>query len=79
MSYLNAPDVNQAIDSISRITDLAKAGRAWSALGRDVMTRYAPLVPLFYDRNFSLVGSRVGGAFLSAPMGATSLVNVFVK
>jgi peptide/nickel transport system substrate-binding protein len=79
MSYFDAPEVNQAIDSISGISDLVRAGAAWSSLGKDIMTRYAPVVPLFYDRNFSLVGSRVGGAFLSTPMGATSLVDIFVK
>jgi hypothetical protein len=43
------------------------------------MTKYAPIVPLTYEEAFYPVGTRVGGAFLSAPYGLTSLQNIFVR
>jgi peptide/nickel transport system substrate-binding protein len=78
-SFINEPEINARIDSISLITDLAEAGRQWAALDRDIMTKYAPVVPLTYEKNFSLIGTRVGGAFLSAPYGLPALTNIFVK
>lgn len=78
-SYIDMPDMNARMDSISLITDLTEAGRKWAELDRDIMTKYAPIVPLTYERNFSLVGPRVGGAFLSSPYGAVALTNIHVK
>ena len=79
LSYLDAPEMNARMDEISLVTDLAASGAQWAALDREIMERHAPIVPLTYERSFSLTGSRVGGAFLSSRYGATSLLNVFVK
>jgi peptide/nickel transport system substrate-binding protein len=78
-SYFNSPEINARIDEISREADLGKAGAMWAALDREVMEKHAPFVPLLYSRNFSLNGSKIGGAFLSAPYGATSLNHVHLK
>jgi peptide/nickel transport system substrate-binding protein len=78
-SFLNADDVNAKIDSISLVTDLAQAGAQWSALDRYIMEKYAPIVPLTYEKSFSLVGTRVGGAFLSPAYGVTAMNDLYVK
>ena len=78
-SYINMPDMNARMDSISLVTDLAAAGAQWAVLDREIMTKYAPVVPLTYERSFVLVGTGVGGTFLSSPFGAAALVDIFVK
>ena len=78
-SFLNAEDVNAKIDSISLVADLSQAGAQWSALDRFIMEKYAPIVPLTYEKSFSLVGTRVGGAFLSPAYGVTAMNNLYVK
>ena len=78
-SFLDAPDVNARIDSISLMTDLAAAGTRWAELDRYIMETYAPIVPITYEKSFSLVGTRVGGAFLSSSFGVTALNDIFVK
>ena len=78
-SFLDAPDVNAQIDSISVMTDLAAAGTRWAALDRYIMETHAPIVPITYEKSFSLVGTRVGGAFLSSSFGVTAMNDLFVK
>jgi peptide/nickel transport system substrate-binding protein len=79
LSYLDEAEVNARIDQIMADTDLQRAASAWADLDRELMERFAPIVPLTYERNFSLIGSRVGGAYLSRAHGATALVGIFVK
>src|SRR6185503_4212910 len=76
-SFLDAPDVNTQIDSIALMTDLAAAGTKWAELDRYIMEKYAPIVPITYEKSFSLVGTRVGGAFLSASFGVTAMNDLF--
>ncbi len=78
-AYFNNPEVNSRIDQIMKETDLVKAGSEWGALDKQIMEQYAPIVPLTYERWFSMVGSRVGGTYLSPAYGLPALNNVYVK
>jgi peptide/nickel transport system substrate-binding protein len=78
-SFLNAPEVNAKIDSISAIADLAQAGAEWAKLDRYIMETYAPIVPLTYEKNFTLNGTRVGGAYLSPAYGVTAMNSLYVR
>ena len=78
-SYVNMPDINARMDSVSKVTDLVAAGTQWAGLDREIMTEYAPIVPLTYERAFYLVGTRVGGAYLSPSHGLPGLTSLFVK
>ena len=78
LSYFNADDVNAKIDELKAM-EPAEAAKGWAELDEEIMRKYAPLVPLTYERNYTLIGSKVGGAFLSDSYGATSLLNIFVK
>jgi hypothetical protein len=49
------------------------------ALDEQLMTAYAPVVPLFVGRAYSLVGSGVGGYYLSYVYGLTGLNTIYVK
>jgi peptide/nickel transport system substrate-binding protein len=78
-SYYNSDATNAEIDRISAETDSAQAAKDWAALDKKIMQNDAPMIPILDDRNFTLIGSKVGGAFLSKAFGATSLNTVFVK
>jgi peptide/nickel transport system substrate-binding protein len=78
-SYYNSDVTNAQIDKISAETDATQAAKDWAELDKQIMQNDAPLIPILNDRNYTLIGSKVGGAFLSAAFGATSLNTVFVK
>ncbi len=79
LSYYNNPAVNTEMDRISAETDSAQAAADWAALDKKIMTDDAPLIPILNNRNYTLDGSLIGGAFLSSAFGATSMNNLYVK
>jgi peptide/nickel transport system substrate-binding protein len=78
-SYFNDAAVNAEIDRISSITNLTKASLAWAALDEKIMRKYAPMVPVYYDRTYSLNGAKVGGLHMDDVLGGTSLIDAYVK
>jgi len=79
LSYFNEPSVGTEIDRIATIKDAGERAKAWAALDKKIMTDYAPVVPAYYDANYTLIGSKVGNAFVSDAFGQTGLSNIFVK
>ena len=78
-TYLNVPEVNDKIDQILKVTDLTKAAGEWADLDEEIMTKYAPQVPVIYDQQTTMFGSKVGGIYLSIPYGTAGLNNIYVK
>jgi peptide/nickel transport system substrate-binding protein len=79
ISYYSSTWSEQEMDRILKETDGTQAAADWAALDKKIMQDDAPLIPLDNIRNYTLDGSKVGGAFLSSAFGATSLNNIFVK
>ncbi|MEV6302037.1 ABC transporter substrate-binding protein [Actinoplanes sp. NPDC051861] len=78
-SYLDDPGVNAEIDRISGIVGGAEAGAAWATLDERIMRDLAPLVPIYYDRNLTLAGRRVGGVRLHRILGLPTLTDAYVE
>jgi peptide/nickel transport system substrate-binding protein len=78
-AYYNSDATNAEIDRISGETDSTQAAKDWAALDKKIMETDAPVIPIVDDRNYTLIGSKVGGAFLSMAFGATSLNNIYIK
>jgi peptide/nickel transport system substrate-binding protein len=78
-SYFNDAAVNTEIDRINAISDPKEAAKAWAALDKKIMTDFAPVVPLTYDRDYLIEGSNVGGLFDSDSIGTISFTNAFLK
>ncbi len=77
--YLNAPDVNSEVKRILALP-AAQQGPEWSKLDKLIMTKYAPVVPLWYSNGYYLVGSKIGGITLSSVFGGFPLYNnAYVK
>ncbi|MGA8115640.1 MAG: ABC transporter substrate-binding protein [Actinocatenispora sp.] len=77
-SYTDIDDVNKRIAEVSK-EDASKAAEAWMALDKELMTKYAPVVPLYYQKEYTLVGSKVGGCALGVSSGWPELTNVYAK
>jgi len=78
-SYLDIAAVNTELDRLAAEPDIQKSAEGYMALDEKVMRDFAPLVPLYYDHSYSLVGSKIGGAYLSSTWGSVSMQNVYVK
>ncbi|GAA2032322.1 ABC transporter substrate-binding protein [Terrabacter terrae] len=69
LAQLNAPAVNQQIEQIGAMTDLAAANKQWGDLDEQIL-KLAPIVPLNVEQAVYLPGSNVAGLFAS-PGAAT--------
>jgi peptide/nickel transport system substrate-binding protein len=78
-SYFDVPEVNAELDRLAALSDTAAAAAGYMALDEKVMKEHAPLIPMYYDHSFSLVGSKIGGVYLSTTWGSISLQNIFIK
>jgi len=79
LSYFNDASVNTEIDRIGTITDNVERQKAWAALDKKILTDFAPVVPVNYDKSYTIIGSKVGNAFNSDAYGYVGLSNIFVK
>jgi peptide/nickel transport system substrate-binding protein len=69
LAQLNDPAVNQKIEQIGAMTDLAAANKQWGDLDEQIL-KLAPIVPLNVEQAVYLPGSNVAGLFAS-PGAAT--------
>ncbi|MFJ2651091.1 ABC transporter substrate-binding protein [Streptomyces sp. NPDC087420] len=79
ISQLNVPAINKQIDKDVVIPDPVKAGAAWAALDKKIMTEQAPLIPETYQRRFYLYGSKVGGSLFDPLFSASVLYKLYAK
>ncbi|WP_330337990.1 ABC transporter substrate-binding protein [Streptomyces sp. NBC_00557] len=79
VSQLNVGWVNDAIKKNAVIADPAKAGKAWEALDKKIMTELAPIIPETFQRRFYLHGSKVGGALFDPLFSAFVMYKLYVK
>lgn len=79
LSYFNNDAVNTEMDRIATLTDETERAKAWAALDKKIMTEFVPLIPAYYDANYTLIGSKVGNAFLSDAFGFPGLTNIYAK
>lgn len=77
-SYFSNKAVEKKIDAISNLP-ASQAAPKWAALDKEIMTKYAPFVPFYYQKEYTLVGGKVGGCYLGNSSGWPELTNVYVK
>ena len=78
LSYFDVPDVSRRLAALAKEPDRAFAAAGYAELDEEIMTEYAPLIPVFYKRQFSLVGPDVGGLFISSLYSFPNLTRVHV-
>ncbi|WP_412540474.1 ABC transporter substrate-binding protein [Longispora sp. K20-0274] len=78
-SYFNNAEINAKIKALRTEPDRAKAAKAYGELDQEIMEKYAPLIPTVYTRAYTLIGTKLGGAFLSPNYAQVNLTNIYVK
>jgi peptide/nickel transport system substrate-binding protein len=76
-SLLNDDALNAEFDRIQALPPGQQASQ-WGPVDQQIMTDFAPAVPLYVDEAFFLHGSKVGGLFVSSVFGSPSFVNAYV-
>ncbi|MFI1178491.1 ABC transporter substrate-binding protein [Streptomyces sp. NPDC020799] len=77
--HINDPAVNKEIDRINAIPDVKKAAPQWQKLADKIFTDDVPGVPTFYNRQFALWGSNLGGVRYHPVYGTADPTGVYVK
>ncbi|MFF7364744.1 ABC transporter substrate-binding protein [Streptomyces sp. NPDC008125] len=78
LSYFDDPEVTREIERLSRMPDREAAAEGYAALDERLMTEHAPVVPVYYKRQFTLYGPAAQGLFLSAQYFVPNLTRAHV-
>ncbi|SDK64409.1 ABC transporter substrate-binding protein [Nonomuraea jiangxiensis] len=76
LAQINDKAINERIDEIAAMPDVEQANAAYGELDKQIMEQ-APIVPLTYEKHFTIAGSNIAGAYLSDSFsGAIDLISV---
>jgi len=76
-SYFNEPTINSKLDALQIEPDRAKAATAYGNLDEEIMKSFAPLIPTFSTKAFTMRGSKVH-SFVSPLYDEYNLVSAYV-
>lgn len=77
--HLRNSEVDSEIARILKITDVEKASGEWVTLANKILTDDVPGVPLFYNRQWNIWGSELGGIKYHSVYGTADPTGVYVK
>ncbi|HEY3502904.1 MAG TPA: ABC transporter substrate-binding protein [Actinocatenispora sp.] len=75
--YFNSDTVNTEIDKLNK-ESANDAAPGWAALDKKIMTTYAPVVPVYYDKAYQLYGTNVGNMKIGQSSGWPIYYNAFL-
>lgn len=78
-AYFNDDAVNKKIKELAGELDREKAASEYMALDEKIQKDFAPIIPIHYDVNYTLYGSKVGGTYMTPNWGQMSYLNLYVK
>lgn len=78
-AYFDNAEVGAKLKELGAMADRSAAAPLYGDLEEKIFREHAPWIPLYYDYSYGLVGSSVGGVYLSGTWGSPSLQNAFVK
>ncbi|MEU8107692.1 ABC transporter substrate-binding protein [Nonomuraea muscovyensis] len=79
LAQIDDPEINKRIDEIAAMADVDAANAAYAELDKQIMAK-APLVPLLYEKNVTVTGANIAGAYLhDSYSGGIDLVSVGLK
>ncbi|SHN25385.1 ABC-type transport system, substrate-binding protein [Cryptosporangium aurantiacum] len=79
MSYLRVEAVDAELDRIAALPDRTRAAREYAAFANRLRTEWAPAIPFFDQRRWTLTGSNVRGVFVSKLWAVPDLARVWVQ
>lgn len=78
LSGFDDPEITARIDELGRVHDRATVAEDYADLDRDLLAEHVPVIPVYYKRQFTLFGPRVGGLSLSAQYFVPNLTRAHV-
>ncbi|MBT2478731.1 ABC transporter substrate-binding protein [Streptomyces sp. ISL-94] len=78
LSYFDDAEITREIARLGQEPDRAAVAEGYAELDRRLMEEHAPVIPVYYKRQFTLFGPRVGGLFLSAQYFVPNLTRMHV-
>ncbi|MFI6790932.1 ABC transporter substrate-binding protein [Nonomuraea sp. NPDC050383] len=79
LAQIDDEAINKKIDEIAAMTDVSAANAAYGELDKQIMEK-APIVPLLYEKNVTVIGENIAGAYLNDSYSAgIDLVSVGLK
>jgi peptide/nickel transport system substrate-binding protein len=79
LAQIDDSAINGRIDEIAAMTDVNAANAAYGELDKQIMEK-APVVPLLYEKNVTVIGENIAGAYLNDAFSAgIDLVSVGLK
>lgn len=78
LSYFDDPAVTEEVERLGRMPDRAAAAEGYAALDESLMAQHAPVIPVYYKRQFTLFGPEACGLFLSAQYFVPNLTRAHV-
>jgi peptide/nickel transport system substrate-binding protein len=79
LAFFDDATVQKKLDEIAAMSDRSAANKAYGDLEEQIFKDSIPYIPLYWDYTYSANGSGLGGLFLGAAWGYTSLQDVYVK
>ncbi|MGA8117305.1 MAG: ABC transporter substrate-binding protein [Actinocatenispora sp.] len=76
--YFTNAGVNERIQELNK-QSANKAASGWAALDKDIMTKFAPVVPVYFDKAYQLYGTNVGNMKISQSSGWPVYYDAYLK
>jgi peptide/nickel transport system substrate-binding protein len=77
-SAFNVPAIDQKIDDTFKLP-AADQPAAWDAIGKEILTKYLPVVPRYYTGVAMAHGSKINGMYDDNTLGAPTFRNIWVS
>jgi peptide/nickel transport system substrate-binding protein len=79
LAQINDEAINKQIDELGAMTDVNAANAGYGELDKKIMEQ-APIVPLLYEKNVTVIGGNVAGTYLNdAFSGGIDFISVGLK
>jgi peptide/nickel transport system substrate-binding protein len=79
LAYFNEPSINAKLKEYRETVDQGAVASKYGDLDEEMMTKYAPSIPLRTLRNFFIKGPNVGGTFVSPLYPVFDITGIYVK
>lgn len=78
-SHVNDEETNKEITRILGLTDPVKATEEWTKLHHHILEDVLPAVPVFYNKQMMLYGSKIGGTMFNDTISYIDPTKLYVK
>ncbi|GAA4923166.1 ABC transporter substrate-binding protein [Stackebrandtia albiflava] len=78
--FINVPELDQKIEDLeSSSAGFEETAAQWGELGKEIMEKYAPVIPTDIAYGVWISGSNVGGHYLSENISTLDVTKLFVR